>query len=635
MPDLSKGIKDFNGEGDSSLARDWIENLRSTAALHKWPEEFQLETAKSHLNGAALDWYRSRRSKMTSWKEFEERFTRTFISQANAAEKFRRMKERVQQRNESTVAYFHAKIRLCTEANLDFCITREQVLVGLRSRQLCSPLMARVHDDEDDLLHDIQEFERVERERDERFGAVLKKPTQDNELRSAEAKDGKDVQPQSGGRVVSTGKDLRPPLRNEEGDPKCYNCNEYGHVARDCSRPKRALLCLRCGKTGHTQRHCSDFVKRNETNVVGKPSEDVQQPQVLLKKVRWNGKANLVGMIDTGSSGCLLRKSAAECCGAEVQLEAAPLYGFGNSAVPATRTIGKCTADLEIDGVVGKNVSVLVVPDQAQTVDLLVGRTFTELPYITYARIGGVLRFWHRDDCPFSHLEPDQVNTQLRLKAKKDELLQEGTVNWITLTADENLSGEVSYRQCGEEYFIDMQQGEIKVPVVCTERGGTKIRRGQRMGKAVLFEPDQSGDSGESPCTDFNPAEEGTSASDTLLVTERRLIDLGEVKVGPIVDEQQKAELVDLLNEYRQCFAMIPEELGCTNVLEMKIEEIPGSTPVAVRPYRASAIEREMIRKIVTEWKRLGIVTETHSPYASPVLLIGKKNGEQRLVVDY
>ncbi|KAK9675083.1 Reverse transcriptase (RNA-dependent DNA polymerase), partial [Popillia japonica] len=45
--------------------------------------------------------------------------------------------------------------------------------------------------------------------------------------------------------------------------------------------------------------------------------------------------------------------------------------------------------------------------------------------------------------------------------------------------------------------------------------------------------------------------------------------------------------------------------------------------------------ERDEISKIITEWKKAGIVTETKSPYASPVLLVKKKNGESRLVIDY
>lgn len=45
--------------------------------------------------------------------------------------------------------------------NLDFHDTREQVLIGLRSLELCTMLLERTHDDEDDLLHDILEFERI------------------------------------------------------------------------------------------------------------------------------------------------------------------------------------------------------------------------------------------------------------------------------------------------------------------------------------------------------------------------------------------------------------------------------------------------------------------------------------------
>ncbi|UYV75621.1 hypothetical protein LAZ67_13000776 [Cordylochernes scorpioides] len=45
--------------------------------------------------------------------------------------------------------------------------------------------------------------------------------------------------------------------------------------------------------------------------------------------------------------------------------------------------------------------------------------------------------------------------------------------------------------------------------------------------------------------------------------------------------------------------------------------------------------ERETIREIVREWQDNGIVTETRSPYASPVLLVRKKTGDHRLVVYY
>ncbi|KAL1421825.1 hypothetical protein MTO96_022744 [Rhipicephalus appendiculatus] len=169
IPDLSHNISPFDGSEDAPSAREWIENIRRTSNLHGWPAAYTLETAKARLVGAAKDWYRSRSSQITSWEEFEARFCRTFVSQTRVAERWRRMQERVQQRNESTTAYFHSKVRLCHEVNLDFIDTREQVLTGLRSRELCTMLLGRTHDDDDDLLHDILEFERIERERREAF----------------------------------------------------------------------------------------------------------------------------------------------------------------------------------------------------------------------------------------------------------------------------------------------------------------------------------------------------------------------------------------------------------------------------------------------------------------------------------
>ncbi|CAN7939761.1 unnamed protein product, partial [Ixodes hexagonus] len=127
-------------------------------------------------------------------------------------------------------------------------------------------------------------------------------------------------------------------------------------------------------------------------------------PGVLLKHVTWNGDRTLIGLIDTGSYGCLLRAPVTARCGAQLSRETTALYGFGNKSAPAARTIGTCRADLEIDGVIGRDIPILVFPDEAQSVDLLVGRTFTELLYITYARVGGCLRFW-KSDCPFTHLK--------------------------------------------------------------------------------------------------------------------------------------------------------------------------------------------------------------------------------------
>ncbi|KAH7948228.1 hypothetical protein HPB52_019536 [Rhipicephalus sanguineus] len=120
IPDLSQNISAFDGSEDAPSAREWIENIRRTSILQGRPAAYTLETTKGRLVGAARDWYRSRSSQITSWEEFEVRLRRTFVSQTRLAERWRRMQERVQQRNESTTTYFHSKVRICHEVNLDF-----------------------------------------------------------------------------------------------------------------------------------------------------------------------------------------------------------------------------------------------------------------------------------------------------------------------------------------------------------------------------------------------------------------------------------------------------------------------------------------------------------------------------------
>ena len=108
-----------------------------------------------------------------------------------------------------------------------------------------------------------------------------------------------------------------------------------------------------------------------------------------------------------------------------------------------------------------------------------------------------------------------------------------------------------------------------------------------------------------------------------------------EVHTGPEIGEEQTDYLLRLLNEYRICTAMNNSELGCTHLIKMDIQEKPGSEPVCCKPYKTSAQQRQIMRKIVREWKEAGLLTETDSEYASPCLLVAKGDGTSRLLVDY
>ena len=54
-----------------------------------------------------------------------------------------------------------------------------------------------------------------------------------------------------------------------------------------------------------------------------------------------------------------------------------------------------------------------------------------------------------------------------------------------------------------------------------------------------------------------------------------------------------------------------------------------------VRPYRYPSIQKTAIENMVVEMKKIGIIRDNTSSFASPIMLVKKKDGSWRLCVDY
>ena len=45
----------------------------------------------------------------------------------------------------------------------------------------------------------------------------------------------------------------------KDGKPKCFNCNKYGYMAKECRAEKKeqeTRMCFKCDKKGHIARYC-------------------------------------------------------------------------------------------------------------------------------------------------------------------------------------------------------------------------------------------------------------------------------------------------------------------------------------------------------------------------------------------
>ena len=88
-----------------------------------------------------------------------------------------------------------------------------------------------------------------------------------------------------------------------------------------------------------------------------------------------------------------------------------------------------------------------------------------------------------------------------------------------------------------------------------------------------------------------------------------------------------------VLTDFRDVFAE-PTELPPHRQYDHAISLEPGAAPINSRPYRYSPLQKDEIEKQVAEMLEAGLITPSGSPFASPVLLIKKKDDTWRLCID-
>lgn len=93
-------------------------------------------------------------------------------------------------------------------------------------------------------------------------------------------------------------------------------------------------------------------------------------------------------------------------------------------------------------------------------------------------------------------------------------------------------------------------------------------------------------------------------------------------------------EVQSLLQNYMDIFQE-PKSLPPHRQYDHAITLEHGTTPVNVRPYRYSPLQKDEIERQVAEMLGSGMITPSMSPYASPVLLVQKKDSSWRFCVDY
>lgn len=103
---------------------------------------------------------------------------------------------------------------------------------------------------------------------------------------------------------------------------------------------------------------------------------------------------------------------------------------------------------------------------------------------------------------------------------------------------------------------------------------------------------------------------------------------------GSKLEDQQKQKLKECFRKFKSRFPTENRPLGTLTGSEHVIET-EDIRPISQPPYRWSWAERMVVKTEVDKMVKAGTATPSQSPWASPIVLVKKKDGSTRFCTDY
>lgn len=622
-------IPEFDPNNKSQSIDRWLGKVNECSTIYGWNEKQTIHFSLQKLVGLAKKWYESLSTLTYTWEQWQQKLRKAFPCDENYGKLLEEMLARVSRPGESLKEYFYEKLTLLSRCEITGQKAVDCVVYGISDMAIRNGAQALQCKEPEDLL-----------------SYLASQQTKENSNLTShypKKRDSRNVANSSGYRNNSS---------NNSNGPNfmlCFNCKERGHSYTACSKP--IVKCRKCGRIGHDLETCyrkpllshnpstdKKVLKIAVNNVEFTQNADIgsscrkdmsatsesstnlpNSNEKFYKTITING-VNLVAYVDFGSECSLIRLSDARKLGLlETTHELPVIRGFGNSCISPT---AKTCVEAKVDDVESL-VELLIVEDRYLQTPILIGQNFTEKPSVIVLKTNNNLHFYSSPESKVEFEKDDKI----KLFIRNDTVITGGGV--LEVYTNDDFTGEVyadgntSFNPNQEYYFhrgcYRLVNGYGFVFVSILNNNALTFKRDMLLARV-------------SPTFETKIAEVNTIQADR---SQRQSpLDIEEVKIDPKLSSADQERLYKLLQRYRSCFATNLSELGCTTEGAMHIE-LHDNRPVVYRPYRMSFHEREKVRNIVEELLQNDIVQESQSNYASPVLLVKKKNGEARLCVDF